>query len=204
MPVNRRESEHTAPTEPLTLRVLVADERRGPLDRMAEVARSRGHDVVALELGAEEAARAIREQAPELAIVGLHEDEEHALELVEQIVDEGICPVIVQTNGDDPEFAARAAARGAFGYTAPVEPDALQAAIEVAVRRFEELEELSEQVETLEGALRRRAIVERAKGMLMERHGIDERTAFEQLRGRARSTNRTLVDLAESLLEGRA
>ena len=87
--------------------------------------------------------------------MGLHEDEEHALELVEEIVDESICPVIVQTDGDDPEFAARAAERGVFAFSTPVEADALQAAIEVAVRRFEELEELAEQVENLEGALRR-------------------------------------------------
>ena len=197
----RRRPAHTPGSKTLKLRVLVADERPGPLERMADVARSRGHGVVALELGVEEAARAIRDQAPDLAIVGLHKDEAHALELVEQIVDEGICPVIVQSNGEDPEFAARAAARGAFAFTTPVEADALQAAIEVAVRRYEELEELSEQVENLEGAIQRRAIVERAKGVLMERQGIDERTAFERLRERARSTNRTLVDVARSLLE---
>jgi response regulator NasT len=181
--------------------VLVADEEHGPLEQMAAVARSLGHDVVAVELAASGAARAIRERSPELAIVGLHQDEEHALELVEQIVDEAICPVIVQSNGDDPEFAARAAARGAFGFTTPVESDALQTVIEVAVRRFEEHEELAEQVENLEGAMRRRAIVERAKGVLMERQGIDERTAFEHLRERARSSNRTLVEVAQSVLD---
>jgi response regulator NasT len=169
---------------------------------MAGVARSLGHDVVAIELAVSGTAQAIREQSPDLAIVGLHEDEQHALELVEEIVDEGICPVIVQTNGEAPEFAAKAAERGAFGFSTPIEPDALQAAIEIAVRRFEELEELTEQVENLEGAIRRRAIVERAKGITMEREGIDERSAFEALRERARSSNRTLVDVAQAVLDG--
>ena len=187
---------------PIRLRVLVADERPEPLERMVEVARSLGHDVVAVEVGVSATGRAIREQSPELAIVGLHEDADHALELVEEIVDESVCPVIVQTSGEDPEFAARAAERGAFGFSSPVEPDALQAAIEVAVRRFEELEELTEQIENLEGALRRRAIVERAKGIMMEREGIEERQAFELLRARARSSNRTLVDVAQALLDG--
>ena len=91
-----------------------------------------------------------------------------------------------------------------FAVTAPIEADALQTAIEVAVRRFEELEELTEQVENLEGALQRRAIVERAKGILMERREIDERAAFELLRDRARSSNRTLVDVAQSVLDGRS
>ena len=109
--------------------------------------------------------------------------------------------MIVQTNGEDPEFAARAAERGVFAFSAPVEPEALQTAIEVAVRRFEELEELAEQVENLEGRSSARAIVERAKGMLMERQDIDEREAFELWQRRA-SSNRTLVDVARSVLEG--
>jgi AmiR/NasT family two-component response regulator len=197
----RRESGPAAATGRLRLRVLVADEDPETLARMTEVASSLGHDVVAVEVAVSESARAIREQTPELAIVGLHEDEQHALELVNELVEEAICPVIVQSNGDDPDFAARAAERGVFGFTTPIEADALQTAIEIAVRRFEELEELAEQVENLEGAIRRRALVERAKGILMERQGTDERTAFESLRARARSSNRTLVEVAESVLD---
>jgi AmiR/NasT family two-component response regulator len=185
---------------PIRLRVIVADENADALDRMTNVARSLGHDVVGHEISVSVVARTVRAEAPELAIVGLHRDEEHALELVQELVDEKICPVIVQTDGTDPQFAAEAAARGIFAFASPLEADALQAAIEVAVRRFEELDELSDQVENLEGALRRRAIVERAKGILMERHGIDEREAFERLRERARASNRTVVEIAETVL----
>ena len=71
------------------------------------------------------------------------------------------------------------------------------------MRRFEELEELTEQIENLEGALRRRAIVERAKGILMERREIDQRAAFELLRDQARSSNCTVVEVAQSVLDGR-
>jgi AmiR/NasT family two-component response regulator len=196
-----REGGRAATLTPMRLRVLIADEQPGPLRQMAGIARDLGHHVVAVELAVSGVARAIREHSPELAIVGLHENEAHALELIREIVEEAACPVIVQTNGDDPDFAAHAAERGAFAYSTPVEPDALQAAIEVAVRRFEELEELAEQIDNLEGALRRRAVVERAKGMLMERRALDERAAFELLRGRARSSNRTLVDVAQSVLD---
>jgi AmiR/NasT family two-component response regulator len=197
-----RETDRGSTLSPSRLRVLVADEEPAPLRHMAEVARALGHDVVAIEIAVSGVARAIREHAPELAIVGLHRDEAHALDLIGEIVAEAVCPVIVQSGGDDPEFAARAAECGAYACSAPVERDALQTAIEVTVRRFEELEELSEQVENLEGALRRRAIVERAKGMLMERRGLDEREAFEQLRARARSSNRTLVEIAQRVLDG--
>ena len=185
---------------PIRLRVIVADEHADALERMTAVAGSLGHDVIGHEISVSAVAHTVRAETPELAIVGLHRDEEHALELIQEIVDEKICPVIVQTDGTDPQFAAKAAACGIFAFASPLEADALQAAIEVAVRRFEEVDELSDQVENLEGALRRRAIVERAKGMLMERHGIDEREAFERLRERARASNRTVVEIAESVL----
>ena len=54
----------------------------------------------------------------------------------------------------------------------------------------------------LEGAFSRRAVTERAKGILMERHGIDEREAFEILRTEARHSNRELVDIAGAVLTG--
>ena len=189
---------------PTRLRVIIADEHALALERMADVARSLGHDVVAHELAVPAVARVVRTEAPELAIVGLHEDELHALDLVQEIVDENVCPVIIQTDGADPQFAARAAERGIFAVASPFDADTLQSAIEVAVRRFDEFDELGEQIENLEGALQRRAIVERAKGMLMERHSIDERTAFEWLRSRARAGSRTVVEVAQSVLDGEA
>lgn len=187
--------------EPVRRRMLLADENHETLERLAEIARGLGHEVVAREIAPAAVARAIHDESPEIAVVALHKDADHAIDLIQEAVDQGICPVIVQANGADAEFAARAAERGAFALASPVEPEALQAAVEVAVRRFEELAELSEEVEKLEGALRRRAIVERAKGVLMEREGLSEREAFEVLRNRARSTNRTLVDVAEAFLE---
>jgi AmiR/NasT family two-component response regulator len=63
------------------------------------------------------------------------------------------------------------------------------------LRRFAEYHEL-------EGAFGRRAITERAKGILMERHSIEERAAFELLRDHARSTSRKLVDVASAVVDG--
>jgi AmiR/NasT family two-component response regulator len=185
----------------LRLRLIVADEQSELLEQMAEMARSLGHDVVAHAIAPSAVARAVRVETPELVIVGLHEDEEHALDLIREIVDEEICPVIVQTRDTDPQFAAQAAERGIFALASTVDADALQAAIEVAVRRFGEFEELGRQIESLEGALQRRALVERAKGIIMERQGIGERAAYELLRSRARATSQPLVAVAESVLE---
>ena len=99
---------------------------------------------------------------------------------------------------------AQAAERGIFAYARQETADSIQSAIEIATRRWREQRELTEQVERLENALERRAVIERAKGILMERHNVDDRAAFQRLREHARSTNRTVVDVAAAVAEGHA
>ena len=72
-----------------------------------------------------------------------------------------------------------------------------QSSIDIVLRRFAEYHDL-------EGAFGRRAITERAKGILMERHSVDEAAAFEMLREHSRSTNSKLVDIASAVVDGHA
>jgi response regulator NasT len=98
----------------------------------------------------------------------------------------------------------RAAERGIYAAVRDGDPEALQSAIEIALRRHAETLRLVEQVDRLESALERRAVIERAKGILMERHGLGDREAFDRMRAHARSNNRTVVDVAGSVTEGHA
>jgi AmiR/NasT family two-component response regulator len=100
------------------------------------------------------------------------------------------------------DFLSRAAERGISAYVESMDPESVQGAIEVAVRRYREASRLHEKVEQLEGALDRRGVIERAKGILMERHGCDERQAFDLLRDHSRSTGRRVVDVAQAVLDG--
>jgi response regulator NasT len=102
------------------------------------------------------------------------------------------------------DFLARVADAGISAYAESMDPEAVQGAIEVAVRRYREAARLSEKVEQLEGALERRGVIERAKGILMERHAVDEREAFELLRDHSRSSGRRVVDVAQAVLDGHA
>jgi AmiR/NasT family two-component response regulator len=119
---------------------------------------------------------------PDVAFVGLGESSEHALQLVEQIVHEATCPVIALIHARDPGFVKEASKRGIFAYITDADANDWQSSIDIVLRRFSEYHDL-------EGAFGRRAITERAKGILMERHSIDEPAAFEMLREHARSTN---------------
>ncbi len=184
------------------LKVLLADEDEDALETTHAMLRTLGHHVTAYAISVGEAADRIANEDPDLAVVVVHDDDEHALDLIDEIGEYARGPVVALGGGDEPELASRAAERGVYAFARPGSADALQGAIDVAVRRHGEAAELSEKVDQLEGALERRGLIERAKGILMERHGTDERGAFAMLREHARRRNRKVVDVARSVAEG--
>ncbi len=181
------------------LRVLLADVRHDHLERVARVVMALGHDVIAKETNIA-AVAALTEQEPvDVAIVAVGESSANALELIGSIVREATCPVIALLDVEDPAFIRQAAKRGVFAYITSSDSgdDQFEGAIEVVLHRFAEYHDL-------EGAFGRRALTERAKGVLMERHGIDEEAAFLMLRDHSRKANRKLIDIAQAVLDVRA
>lgn len=184
------------------LRVLVADEDHAALDTVARLLHDLGHAVCARAVGVGEVANQIAKDEPEVALVKLHDDDEHALDLIDEIVEGADCPVIALMEVPEPDFISRAAEHGIYAYVQPVTAETVQGALEVAIRRHADTERLSDEVGELEGALQRRAVIERAKGILMERHSVDDRAAFELIRSHARANNRKLVEVARAVAEG--
>jgi len=184
------------------LRVLAANEDRAALDQTAAILRELGHEVTSYAVGVREAIEKVAGDDPDLAVVVLHDDDAHALELIEELTEWASGPVVALMAEEQEGFALAAAERGIDAIARPVTPEAVGDAIEVAVRRHAERRALSHEVAQLESALARRAVIERAKGIIMERHGIGEREAFERLRGQARSTSRPLIEIAQAVLDG--
>jgi AmiR/NasT family two-component response regulator len=185
--MSQRETEH--------LRVLIANERKDRLALVAPIVARLGHEVIAREVEVEDVGRVTARERPDVALVGLGESSEHALGLIEQIVREAACPVIVLIHAPDPGFVKEASKRGIFAYITDADAKDWQSSIDIVLRRFAEYHEL-------EGAFGRRALTERAKGILMERHSVDEATAFEMLRDHSRAANRRLVDVAGAVVDG--
>jgi response regulator NasT len=179
---------------PEHLRVLIANERRERLETTTQIVARMGHEVVARELDVKDVAAATAELRPDVALVGLGESSEHALELISRIVQEATCPVIALLEVKDSEFVNEAAKRGIFAYVEDGDKDQLQSSLDIVLRRFAEYH-------NLEGAFGRRAMTERAKGILMERHSLDEHAAFEMLRNHSRKTGRKLIDVAEAVVD---
>jgi len=185
--MNYRETEH--------LRVLIANERKDRLALVAPIVVGLGHEVIAREVEVEDVGPVTAKERPDVALVGLGDSSEHALGLIERIVREAACPVIVLLHAPDPAFVKEASKRGVFAYITDSEAKDWQSSIDIVLRRFTEYHDL-------EGAFGRRAIIERAKGILMERHSIDDQSSFEMLRDQARAANRKLVDIATAVVDG--
>jgi response regulator NasT len=184
---------------------LLANERKEDLRALGDVLDGLGHEVTPFAVSVEEAIELIAREEPDMAFVVLDGDDEHGLALISETVEYASGPVLVSVRrAESPTTVAKAADMGIAGYVDSWEPADVQGAIEVALRRHREELRLHEKVEQLESALERRGVIERAKGILMERHSADERTAFELLRDSARSSGRRVVDVAQSVLDGHA
>jgi AmiR/NasT family two-component response regulator len=187
--VSYRETQH--------LRVLIANERRDRLELVVPIVASLGHEVIAREIEVDDVGDVTARERPDVALVGLGASSEHALVLIERIVHEATCPVIVLIHAPDPEFVREASKRGVFAYITDGSAADLQNNIDIVLRRFAEFHDL-------EGAFGRRATIERAKGILMERHAVDDTAAFDMLRHQSRTVNRKLVDIASAVVDGHA
>jgi len=177
-----------------SLRILIANERKDRLELIAEIVTGLVHEVISKELEVSEVAAATEREHPDLAFVGLGVSAEHALEMISEIVREAACPVIALLEAVDPAWVNEAAKRGIFAYIVDGNPSEMQSAIDITLRRYAEYS-------NLEGAFARRAVIERAKGIMMARQSIDERRAFELLRAQSQRSGTKLFDVATAVLE---
>jgi len=177
------------------LRVLIANERKDRLELVVPIVAALGHEVIAREIEVQDVGAVTARERPDVALVGLGASSQHALDLIDKIVREAACPVIALLHSPDPGFVKEASKRGVFAHISDDDVEDWQSSIDIVLRRFAEYHDL-------EGAFGRRAEIERAKGILMERHAIDENAAFAMLRERSRIDNRKLIDLAAAVVDG--
>jgi response regulator NasT len=177
-----------------SLRILIANERKDRLERIATIVTGLGHEVISRELEVADVAAATEREHPDLAFVGLGVSGEHALDMISEIVREASCPVIALLESDDPVWVNEAAKRGIFAYIVDGRADEMQSTIDITLRRYAEYS-------NLEGAFARRAVIERAKGIMMARQSIDENKAFELMRSQSQRSGQKLFDIAKAVVD---
>jgi len=186
-------------------RVLIAeDETIIRLDLRGVLERS-GYEVCAEARDGEEAVRLAREQAPDLAILDVKMPKLDGIDAARMILAERPIPVVILTAYSHDELVARAAEAGVFAYVVkPFREEDLGPAIATARARYAQLKSLRAEVESLTEALEARKVVERAKGLLMERENVTEAEAFARLRRASQSSGRPLKTVATAVIESLA
>ena len=183
------------------MRILVAeDETIIRLDLRALLERA-GFEVCAEARDGEEAVALARSERPDVAIMDVKMPKLDGIEAARRILDERPIPIGMLTAYGQDELVQRAAEAGVFGYLVkPFREQDLVPAIRTARARHEELAALREEAESLADALAARKVIERAKGLLMEKEGLSEADAFARLRKASQVSGRPLKVVAEAVV----
>ncbi|MCA0158623.1 response regulator [Tsukamurella sp. M9C] len=186
-------------TEPTPHRVLVAEDEAIIRMDLSEMLREEGYDVVGEAENGQVALEKARELQPDLVIMDVKMPVLNGLEAAQDIARERIAPVVMLTAFGQREFVEKAREAGAMAYLVkPFTKADLVPAIEIAISRFAELKALEKEVTTLSGQLETRKLVDRAKSILMQAHGVSEPEAFRWIQRTAmdrRTDMRTVAHL---------
>ncbi|MFH0900976.1 MAG: response regulator [Pseudomonadota bacterium] len=181
------------------LHILIAEDEsliRLGLKRILEEA---GHSVSAAEDGLA-ALALVATRTPDLAILDVKMPRMDGLETARCLAERCLTPIIILTAYGDRDLVERAAKLPIMGYLIkPLKEAELFATIEVAINRFAEHARTAHQVSEISAALSDHLIVDRAKGMIMQREGVSELDAYRRIEERARAERRTLVEVAEEI-----
>ena len=187
----------------MSLRVVIAEDEAIIRLDLAETLQEEGYEVVAETGRGDEAVRLVRDLQPDIAILDIKMPGLDGLSAAREIAGERLAAVLILTAFSQRDLIERARDAGALGYLVkPFQKAELLPAIEVALGRFKEMKALHDQATSLEEQLASRKVVDRAKGMLMDDHGLTEGAAFSFIQKTAMRERRTMRDVADEVLSG--
>jgi len=186
---------------PKPLRIVIADDEGVIRLGLRAMLEEQGYQVVGEAADGKRALDLTAKLHPDLIFLDIKMPGVDGLQAARALLQDRTVPVIVLTAYADREFVARAREAGVLAYLVkPVREGDLRPAIEMAMGRFGEIQELRGEIGDLEDTLRTRKLVERAKGVLMRRDGVDEAQAFARLQKQARDARKTMKEIAETIL----
>jgi AmiR/NasT family two-component response regulator len=192
-----------AVTEEARYRILLANENEDELRKLAELVERAGHDVVALAVSTAEAGDAIVENRPEMAMILVEGDEEHAIELMVEIRSFAEIPLVILARSIGDDTLRRAADQELEVLHLPGEGSTVARVIQAGAERHRRQRRLERRIGEMDNIIERRSTIEQAKGILMERHGIGSVEAFERIREHARANHFKVADVAASIVTAR-
>jgi len=183
------------------LKIAVADDERDMRDYFQQILPLLGHQVVAVAQTGRELVELCAAAQPDLVITDIKMPDMDGIDAATQIYRNAAIPVILVSAYHDSEFIRRAEADLIMAYLVkPIKQADLEPAIGIAMRRFEQFQALRQETSDLKQALEDRKVIEKAKGILMKKAGLDENDAFRRLQKLASEKNRRLIEIAQSIL----
>ena len=187
----------------MAVRVVIAEDEAIIRLDLREILEEQGYEVVGETGRGDEAVALVRDRQPDLAILDIRMPGIDGLAAARQISEDGRCAVLILTAFSQRNLIEEARDAGALAYLIkPFTQAELVPAIEVALGRFREMQAIKASNSTLEEQLATRRVVDRAKGILMDDHGLKEAEAFDFIQKTAMRDRRKMRDVAQDVIDG--
>ncbi len=187
----------------MAVRVVIAEDEAIVRLDLKETLEEEGYDVVGETGRGDEAVELVRQHRPDLVILDIKMPGMDGLSAAREIRGQRQCAILILTAFSQRNLVEEARDAGALAYLVkPFQRSELVPAIEVAMGRFNEMRALEEETRDLEDRLETRRLVDRAKGLLMDEHGMKESAAFSFIQQTAMRTRRSMREVADQVIEG--
>jgi response regulator NasT len=195
-------TEVSSPSSATTRRVVIAEDEALIRMDLAEMLAEEGYDVVAAVDDGEQAVARTEELRPDLVILDVKMPRLDGIAAAQRIASQRIAPVVMLTAFSQRDLVESARDAGAMAYLVkPFGKSDLMPAIEMAVSRFAELQQLEAEVADLSERLETRKVVDRAKGVLQEKLGLSEPDAFRWIQKTAMDLRLSMREVADGVVE---
>ena len=182
-------------------KVLVIDDHGPSRKNLTGALAAGGYEIVGEGVSGKNALALVAATAPEIVLMAVGLPDVDGISTARSIMQTAPLPIVLLTSHHDTGTVERAKQAGVMGYLIkPLREGELNPAIELAISRFHEFAELRKQNADLKKTLEARKVIERAKGILMQRQGLSEAEAFSSIQKKSMDTRKPMAEIAQAVI----
>ena len=184
-----------------SLKIVIADNESIIRMDLKEILEEAGHEVVGEATDGVKAIDLTRKFRPDLVIMDIKMPEMDGITAAKVISNEKLAPVLLLTAFSQKEIVDKAKDSGVLAYLVkPVKESNLFPAMEIALSRFEEFSQLEQELDDLRNSLETRKLLDRAKGILMDAHGLTESEAYRRIQQYSMAKRKSIKEVAQAII----
>ncbi|WP_303997915.1 ANTAR domain-containing response regulator [Megamonas hypermegale] len=183
------------------LNIVIADNESIIRMDLKEMLEEAGHTVVGESINGIKAIELTRKLKPDLVIMDIKMPEMDGITAAKIIADEKLAPVILLTAFSQKNIVEKAKHAGVLAYLVkPIRQDSLFPAIEIAMSRFAEIQQLEHDLNNVKNSLQMRKTLDRAKGILMDAYNISESESYRRIQKYSMAKRKSIKEVAEAII----